>query len=90
MAWEDDLASRARTLALVQLRFGTRATTAGFPAIVEPQALRSLQGWRWLRSSAGSWKGACIAVEAGADIIKMKVRPSDVARGSFPPVRCPS
>jgi DhnA family fructose-bisphosphate aldolase class Ia len=79
MAWEDDLASRARILALVAHALD-EGHDAGLPVIVEPLASGPLQGVALAEVERRELEGARIAVEAGADIIKMKAWASDAGK----------
>lgn len=79
MAWEDDLASRARILALVAHALD-EGHDAGLPVIVEPLASGPLQGVALAELERRELEGARIAVEAGADIIKMKAWATDAGK----------
>lgn len=79
MAWEDDLSSRARTLTLVAslLEDGHQA---GLPVLVEPVASGPMQGLDEGEIERRELEAARIALEAGADIIKMRVWSSEACR----------
>ena len=79
MAWEDDLSSRARTLSLVAslLEDGHQA---GLPVLVEPVASGPIQGLDEGEIERRELESARIALEAGADIIKIRVWGSEACR----------
>jgi fructose-bisphosphate aldolase, class I len=79
MAWEDDLSSRARTLALVASVL-EESHQAGLPILVEPVASGPTQRVDEGEIERRELEGARIALEAGADIIKMRVWNSDACR----------
>jgi fructose-bisphosphate aldolase, class I len=76
MAWEDDLSSRARTLSLVA-RLLEEGHQAGLPVLVEPVASGPIQGLDEGEIERRELEAARIALEAGADIIKMRVWSSE-------------
>jgi fructose-bisphosphate aldolase, class I len=79
MAWEDDLSSRARTLSLVATLL-EEGHQAGLPVLVEPVASGPIQGLDEGEIERRELESARIALEAGADIIKMRVWSSEACR----------
>lgn len=79
MAWEEDLSSRAHTLSLVASSL-EESHDAGLPLIVEPVASGPIQGLDEGEVERRELEGARIALETGADIIKMRVWSSDACR----------
>jgi fructose-bisphosphate aldolase, class I len=79
MAWEDELSSRARTLSLVASLL-EECHEAGLPILVEPVASGPTQRLDDGEIERRELEGARIALEAGADVIKMRVWSSDACR----------
>jgi fructose-bisphosphate aldolase, class I len=79
MAWEDELSSRARTLSLVASLLED-CHRACLPILVEPVASGPTQRLDEGEIERRELEGARIALEAGADIIKMRVWTSDAGR----------
>jgi len=79
MAWEDELSSRARTLTLVASLL-EECHEAGLPILVEPVASGPTQRVDEGEIERRDLEGARIALEAGADIIKLRVWSSDACR----------
>jgi fructose-bisphosphate aldolase, class I len=79
MAWEDELSSRARILTLVASLL-EECHAAGLPLLVEPVASGPTQRLDDGEIERRELEGARIALEAGADIIKMRVWSSDACR----------
>ena len=79
MAWEDELSSRARTLSLVASLLED-CHRACLPILVEPVASGPTQRLDEGEIERRELEGTRIALEAGADIIKMRVWTSDAGR----------
>ena len=88
MAWEDDLSSRARTLSLVASLL-EEGHQAGLPVLVEPVASGPIQGLDEGEIERRELESARIALEAGADIIKMRVWSSEACRRFALVLPCP-
>jgi fructose-bisphosphate aldolase, class I len=79
MAWEDELSSRARTLSLVASQLD-EGHDVGLPVLVEPVASGPTQRLDEGEIERRELEGARIALEAGADILKLRVWKSDACR----------